>query len=714
MDNGNGFLAASGITGQAATGSAEGATRDLPRGALRPQAPGHDDTPAARSAGPDDDGTVGPGEALTAALDAGQPAEEAPPLTLLAEWALWGKDERNTGYHVMRCSKGQLADDNFSEIITRYGSGVKSNLPQFTVCWIPDPDRNPEYLAIGIHEVIEPGSPSAGGRSRNVGGRVVEYVRMFCFRYADVAEFEASYTQLVKAVADTPLDTSLVDHGGRADLKLQVDLPPGLEPPDPSGAERQLAQDVALALLTGSPVCVLDADGVPAERRLAFIDLVLSLLPFGLRATLSASTWARTTLQELKLRLYFSNAPREDNGRTWHVSWVRPGQVRIPEGHAAARLYQEWLREAGPGAIEDLTHKRDPIRFIEADERQMLASLPNDKTIAETLEELSAKLRAVDRPAVSAIVRRLRRYLASPQSPADRTIYRSLILKHRLFRDHAKIHGNVKSSVYKTLLSLGFEERLSYADYCEIEDSIAGEPGWTLRKVLLQKTRISVLAYVLAATAESGIGYAELRDALALQNKSAVWLLDILEREMDTIRPRHRKSLTDFTVWYLTRSADLTYQWQGTEDPRAVLYSRGYLTDLLNHAFPKDQAEQRDRLSGILTYVYGERLGPKQICEIFEAPRLYPGPVLEVTVKGLAPSRRWHLVEQQYHAARIRHGGYANDLTKALQSVRVSMPWPSWRPRAESGTQPGLGMLLLALLTGVVIVGLIVFALALI
>jgi hypothetical protein len=79
---------------------------------------------------------------------------------------------------------------------------------------------------------------------------------------------------------------------------------------------------------------------------------------------------------------------------------------------------------------------------------------------------------------------------------------------------------NVKASVYKTLLSLGFEEPLSYAAYREIEDSIGGEPGWTLRKVLLEKTKINVLAYVLAAMAERGIGYAELRDALAIQNIS--------------------------------------------------------------------------------------------------------------------------------------------------------------------------------------------------
>ena len=470
----------------------------------------------------------------------------------------------------------------------------------------------------------------------------------------------------------------------------------------------------ALALLTGSQVCVLDADGVAAERRLAFIDLALSLLPFGLRATLSASTWASTTLQDLKLRLYFSNAPREDHGRTSHVSWGRPGHVRIPEGHAAARLYQEWLREAGPGAIGELTHATAPIRFIEAEELQMLASLPNDKTVAETLEELSGKLRAADQPAVSAIVKRLKRYLASPQSPADRAVCRSLMLKkYPLFRDHAKIHGNVKSSVYKTLLGLGFEKPLSYAAYCEIEDSVGGKPGWTLRKVLLE-TRTNVLPYVLAALAGPGVGYVQLRDTLAIQQMRAVVLLDILEREMDAVRPRHREDLIDFTLRYLTGSADLNDQWQTAEDPRTALFRRGYLTELLNSAFPNDQTEQRRRLAGILRYVYGERLGPRRIRHIFVAPRLYPGPALEAAVKGLALP--WHrpLVERQAAAARMRYVGYANDVAKILRPVSLSMLRPSWGWGPRANTEPGTGRLVSAFVVGLVIAGMLILALFLI
>jgi hypothetical protein len=706
MDSGNGFPAADGLTGQAASRSVGEPTRDLERDVPWPPVPGDDGAPGAPFVGADTDGTVGPTEALTAALKAGQSEEEAPPLTLLAEWALWGKDERNTGYHVMRCSKGDLAPEVFSEIITRYGSGVKPSLPQYTACWIPGPQGHPEYLAVGIHEVVDQGSPNSGGRSRNVGGRVVEYLRLFCFRYADVAEFGASYTELVKAVADIPLVTG----EGRAEL-IPVDLPSGVESGTPSDAERQLAKNVALVLLTGSPVCVLDADGMPAERRLAFIDLVLSLLPFGLRATLSASTSASTTRQDLKLRLYFSNAPREDGGRTWHVSLGRPGQLRMPKGGEASRLYEEWLREAGPGAIGDLALATAPVRFSEADELQMLTSLPNDKSVAETLAELSDKLHAADQPAVSAIVKRLKRYLAGPQDPADRAVYRSLMLKYGLFREHLRIHGNVKASVYRALLRLGFVTPLTYEAYCEIEDSVGGQLGWTLRKVLLDD-RIYVLPFVLAGLAGPGIEYVQLGDALADQNIRATLLLDILERDIEVVRPRHRADLIDFAVWHLWQEGDPGNGRQPVADPRTELFYRGYLTDLLQRAFPRDEAEQRRRLIAIVRPVQGDRLGQRQVRDIFLTPRLHPGPAIEAAVKRLALPQHRGFVERQAAAARLRYAGHADDVTKLMRPVSLGIPW---RLRGqEADTAPGAGRLVLALVLGLVIAGLVVLALFLV
>jgi hypothetical protein len=340
----------------------------------------------------------------------------------------------------------------------------------------------------------------------------------------------------------------------------------------------------------------------------------------------------------------------------------------------------------------------------------MLTRLPDDKSVAETLAELAGQLRAPDQAAVSAIVKRLKRYLASPQPPADRAIHRSLILKHGLFREHAGIHGNVKASVYRTLLRLGFESPLSYAGYCEIEDSVGGQLSWTLRQVLLG-SRTYVLPYLTMALAGPGVGYQQLRDALVTQDVGAVRVLGLLEEEMEAIRPQHRKDLLDFTLWYLWNPADLGVQPQAAENPRTELHNRGYLTRPLARAFPKDQAEQQRRLVDILRYVHGERLGPRQIIDIFEAPRLYPGSAIETAVKRLTLPQRQRFVEKQAAAARLRHAGHADDVAKILQPATWSRPWPA--RRARSGTESDRARLVLTFVAVLVLVGMVVLLLSL-
>ncbi len=672
MDSGNRFPAASGFTGQAPPGATRADISPVP----------------------------GP---LTIALREGLPDEEAPPLTLLTEWALWGKDQANTGYHIMHCSRGELTAGIFSEIITRYGSGVKPSLPQCTVCWIPDRHGRPEYLAVAIHEIADRNLPSHGGRSRNVGGRIVEYVRLFCFRFADVAEFGASYTDLVRAVRDIPLLPGEANAG-----LIPVTLPPVPEVPTPDDAEHQLAQNVALALLARAPVCVLDADGVSVMRRLAFIDQVMSLLPFGLRATLSASTWASTTVQDLKLRLYFSNAPMEDGGRTSHVQWARPGQFALPPDAEAARLYRDWLREARPGAIDQLVFSADPLRFTETDELQMLSLLPSDKTVADTLAELSPRLDAADQAAVSAIVRRLKRHLGGQRDTADRALCRSLILKNGLFRD-AKLNGNVKKSVYRMLLSLGFDTPLSYAGYLEIEDSVGSPPGWFLRQVLLDGN-LDFLGCVHVALAGPGYGNEQLRETFLSSNFPAVRLLSLLEQEIETIRPRHRQNLIDFTLWYLSHPPDVIERGPA-ENPKAELLEHGLLTDLLARAFSRDQTMQEDRLAGILRYVYGERLSPGDIRQIFEAPGLYPSPAIEAAVARLGGRRSWGFVAKQAAAARLRYAGHGEDVAKVLRTDGWRRPWPTRNPAPRRNSGSGTAKSVLTVAAGLVIAAIVVVVL---
>jgi hypothetical protein len=165
---------------------------------------------------------------------------------------------------------------DFHEVIERYASGTQESLPQYTVCWIPGDNGLEGYLAVGIHELADPDPRRSGGRVRAASGSVIEYIRLFCVRYAEMARQAVSYTELVESVMDRQLPAGPTD-------PITVELLETDQPPFP-GAVRALAENVAMLLLTIRPVCVLGAEEVAAEERLRFIDQVMSLLPYGMRA----------------------------------------------------------------------------------------------------------------------------------------------------------------------------------------------------------------------------------------------------------------------------------------------------------------------------------------------------------------------------------------------------------------------------------------------
>ena len=223
---------------------------------------------------------------------------------IAAQWALWGKEAYETGAHVLRCSTGPLRTKDFAEIITRYSPGDLDVLPQYTFSWIPDANREPEYVALGIHEFAPTDSARADGRSqRDAAGRAIVFVRLFCVRYADLAKVSVGYQDLIQAAEQVQLPRS-----GSSGVPLVLSAKPA--PIFGRGAPRRLAERVAVLLLTGHAVCVVGAGDVSAAERLRFIDTAMAWLPYGLRATMSAGTWADSASQDLKLRLFFAGVPR--------------------------------------------------------------------------------------------------------------------------------------------------------------------------------------------------------------------------------------------------------------------------------------------------------------------------------------------------------------------------------------------------------------------
>jgi len=280
-----------------------------------------------------------------------------------AQWALRGKLQSDRGYRLLSCSSGDLNAHNFEEILTRYSPGTLEELPQVTVSWIPSGEANKSYQAIAIHEFSEDGQ-------FDLDGRRIVFTRYFCAPYWQLAEASISYQVLYENFRGLQLDPVnrppiTVDLKGR-----------GLE----VSPTWKAALGVVELLLSGSPVCIIDADRVELHNRLAFIDLVMTLLPYGFRSRMSASTWTSSTTQRHKFRLFFSNSPRiarspdeQDHVVSWTAGPIRDNHRGVPSGYwkpghrRPANRYFEWLRSCDQPPVAGLAKLNQQVSFSAQD-----------------------------------------------------------------------------------------------------------------------------------------------------------------------------------------------------------------------------------------------------------------------------------------------------------------------------------------------------------
>ena len=256
-----------------------------------------------------------------------------------------------------------------------------------------------------------------------------------------------------------------------------------------------MAEQVAVLLLARSPVCVLGADDVPVTERLRFIDTVMAMLPYGLRATMSAATWAGSTSQHLKLRLFFTGAPRAGaqpaDGRPGTgdrlVQWAHPEAIHATG--EAALLYQE-LAEGRAGTGPSTARRGRPARSASMlrTSAEWSATLPKDKGIPETLDDLGQSLLNGGQGRDQDAVKRLRRYLARGGTPADLTGYQRRVRADRLLADDDRLSPELKGELYGVLLPVAFGIPLTYVGYCAVEEC-AGVPLHTSLRTALAGRR---------------------------------------------------------------------------------------------------------------------------------------------------------------------------------------------------------------------------------
>ena len=597
---------------------------------------------------------------------------------IAAEWALWGKEARETGAHVLRCSNGALRAKDLTEIITRYAPGDLAVLPQYTVSWIPAADRQPEYVVIGIHELApaDPRRPDGPSR-RDAAGRAIVFVRLFCVRYSDAAELAVSYQDLVGAANQIQLPGA---GAGPVTLTLA---------PEPAAiysrsTPRKVAERAAALLLTNHPVCILGADDVPATDRLRFIDTVMALLPYGLRATMSASTWVDSTAQDLKLRLFFASAPRAADrladGRLTSedcvVDWANTTDVSIT-GDAAA-FYQDWLKDVKGQATDLLAEQTAVVRFNHADLLRMVGNLPRDKPIPETLDELGESLLRADKIAIRNAIKRLRRYLASGPGPADLTDYQRRVHARQLLANDGRLSPQLKGELYGVLIPVAFGTPLTYMGFCAVEDC-AGVPLHASLRTALARARLDdPLAWILAREAGPGARSDKWLNELGQHRVPAAAPLEALANAVATgqLRPAHGPILLDFALRYLMKFSD--------HRPGAVLASHDYLTSVCQYIYRENPDAQVSTHRWVLDIAFGAPLSRPAIDAVCARPVTS---TLYRAVLGMTDRRDRAYVEEQVTIAARKAQGLPSRPVPVRKRKRWKLRWPlGWQGR--SGREP--------------------------
>ena len=571
-----------------------------------------------------------PGAAVTGSL-----------VPVTAEWALHGKMPDDRRYRLLDWSDAVLGRQNFEEALSRYSPGTLDKLPQAMLSFLPTQQPDLHYVAVAIHSWPE-------DEKHDAYGREIEFTSFFCVPYSQLSASAASYQAMYEAFRPIRLPTP-----SRVPIQATLTVTPPRMPP--SG---DLALRVAALLLTGRPVCVLDADQISLEERLGFIDSVMSLLPYGMRSRMSAATWTSSTYRQHKFRLFFSSAPRATDQKDHVVFWGRPELADIPDDPTYARDYLVWLEQLAQQPALRLADQTDEMGFAVKEVLQMLerngvySQADEDEDLAaETAatftspvpsvssrpaagaalitESLSSRISREDREGLRSDIASLENYLLRNKSvPAEeRETYRSVITTRGLLAPRPDVLGELAAAFYDVLLRLAFGTPLTYEAYCQVEDVLGHPRGEPPHRALLEAISSSgpqdarVQAIVLWA-----LGGTSLSRWFRSGELDIIELVGTLAG--DWPRPDHATVVCEVALRYLSEMRD-HYSRRSVAD---ALHERGYLAPALQRRYQDRVQYQAETLDGFLRVAYPGGLSRTAVSRILTGTGSPPTVALLVAV----------------------------------------------------------------------------------
>ena len=574
-----------------------------------------------------------------------------------AEWALRGKMASDRGYRLLDWSEQTLGRRNFEEALTRYSPGTLDDLPQVMLSFLPTDQPDLHYVALGIHNWPEDDKNDAFGRK-------VEFTSLFCVPYRQLAPAAISYQAMYEAFRPVQLPTP-----GRVPVEVEL----AVKPPrvHPAGG---LALRAAALLLTGRPVCVLDADQASLADRLGFIDSVMSLLPYGMRSRMSAATWTSSSYREHKFRLFFSNALRVTKERDHMVFWGRPDLAEIPADHGYARDYLAWLEHMAQQPARQLAGQTDEAGFSGKEVLQMLERngvgrrededsaaggpqrafapaglLPLGGQVtgaARMVESCSKRISCADLSGLRSDLGDLETYLLDnqPVPAGERESCRDVIAARGLLAPRLDVPGALAASLYDILLRLAFGLPLTYQGYCQVEDCLGPPPGEPPHRALLEAIGggglhdLRVQAILLWS-----FGSSNLRNWFHSSELDVTRLID--ELAGDWPRARHARIMCEFTLRFLAAMPG-RYAAPLLAD---TLHRHGYLAQVLQQRYPDEAQYQADALDRFLHAAYPGGLDRDAISRILAGSGSPPTVALLTAVLGrLASGADAELAGREY------------------------------------------------------------------
>jgi len=622
-------------------------------------------------------------------------------ITVDVQWALQGKGLDRAGRRVLACSDGALNEENFDQIIERFTLGTpdKGDLPQVTVSYLTSgsgEDRE-YYLGMAIHQWgadIQTNGDQLFARDKD--SRPVVVTAYYCVPYREPAGIVVSYQGMYDRFKG-------VWPGTVSGPPLTVELPArsALPLPDP------LARQAASRLLSGRPVCVLEAGQTTVEERLAFIEAVTQLIPYGFRTRLTASTWVRATQRDHKFRLFFSAAKR-DGDQDDVVYWGQPDRSPLTPRNNFAYEYNQWL-DGTVGQLDRLAKMTAPRTFAEQDLQQALdtvlnlpAKAPVSKkadskrasfSLLPAMSQSPATLTPEPEPEpepqltgrgaeVEQLLRECATYARTPvqvpqlntaatrlmnqgrsrkvSTPEERIRHRQIIREEHLFR-HIPA-SNAQAMLRRALLRIAFTAPLTYGDYCLIEDSSlvegihrAQQPEIDLIHMImdtgLAESDLRIMAVVYAQP--PGEETRRLLDKWYKSDRSLVFAL-IQAAGGSWHRRRHAALACEIVLDCLERSRC------DADQVRDLLHRHSYLAHLIQAQCDDDL--QVRMLATFLAKAYPEPLTELDIQKILTNSQHPPSPALLGAVLLRIP-------EQNLRLAQLAREAYVYSTVTSLKLV---------------------------------------------